>query len=132
MSLQTYIRPFISCGKFTNFKELSAPRTHEFGIYGTDTGTIHKIDDEYQVNPGGDMSGLFYLDDPDFNFRSIQGNAVFRWEYMPGSTLFLVWQQQRNEYASVGDFAMRRDFGELFRAKPTNVFMAKISYWFGT
>jgi hypothetical protein len=163
MSLQTYIRPFISSGRFKNFKELSAPRTHDFEVYGKDTGTIIRMDGAYQVTPAENASaGTFQFSDPDFNFRSIHGNAVFRWEYMPGSTLFLVWQQQRENFFEVwrdlgemfkcserpatglevrgGEwcgapvqalFQVRRDLGEMFRTKPVNVFLVKISYWFG-
>jgi hypothetical protein len=133
MSLQTYIRPFISSGDYTNFKEFNEPRTDYFDSYGTDIGTIQKTGDEYVVDP--DANGpaqSFTFDEPDFNFRSIQGNAVFRWEYMPGSTLFLVWQQQRNELAEIGNFDMRRDVNAIFDTKPTNVFLIKVSYWFGS
>lgn len=131
MSLQTYIRPFVSSGKYSNFKELSAPRSFDFDVYGEDMGTITKSDDQYTVDPDGTGSSNFAFRDPDFNFRSIQGNAVFRWEYRPGSTLFFVWQQQRSDFEATGDFAFGRDMSELFRSKSTNVFLVKASYWFG-
>lgn len=131
MSLQTYVRPFISTGKYSNFKELSAPSTFDFDIYGEDMGTITKSDGRYFVDPDGSGSSNFSFGDPDFNFRSVQGNAVFRWEYRPGSALFFVWQQQRNSFEATGDYAFGRDLGELFRSKPTNVFLVKASYWFG-
>jgi len=131
MSLQTYVRPFISTGKYSNFKELSAPRTFDFDTYGEDTGSITKSGNQYTVDPDGTGSSTFAFRDPDFNFRSVQGNAVFRWEYRPGSTLFFVWQQQRSSFEASGDYALGRDLGELFRSKPTNVFLIKMSYWFG-
>ncbi|TVP98908.1 MAG: hypothetical protein EA359_17685 [Balneolaceae bacterium] len=131
MSLQTYVRPFVSSGKYSNFKELSAPRSFDFDVYGEDMGTITKSDGRYFVDSDGTGSSNFSFRDPDFNFRSIQGNAVFRWEYRPGSTLFFVWQQQRSSFEDSGDYALGRDLGELFRSKPTNVFLIKGSYWFG-
>ena len=131
MSLETYFRPFISSGKYRNFKELSAPRTFDFDMYGEDMGTITQSDGQYFVDPDGTGTSNFSFRDPDFNFRSIQGNAVFRWEYRPGSTLFFVWQQQRSDFEATGDFNFGRDMGELFRSKPTNVFLVKASYWFG-
>ncbi|HEV2644434.1 MAG TPA: hypothetical protein VGT98_17110, partial [Candidatus Elarobacter sp.] len=58
-------------------------------------------------------------------------DAVLRWEYRPGSTLYFVWQQERNDFERIGDFAVRRDAGAIFRAQPTNVFLVKVAYWLG-
>lgn len=133
MSLQTYIRPFISSGEYTNYKEFAEPRTFNFDTYGEDKGTIASNNGTYTVDPdGAGSSQPFSFSDPDFNFRSVQGNAVFRWEYTPGSTLYLVWQQQRNDFVGMGDFDLGRDLDGLFSAKPTNVFLVKFSYWFGS
>ncbi|MEX0647254.1 MAG: DUF5916 domain-containing protein [Balneolaceae bacterium] len=133
MSLQTYVRPFISSGKYTGFKELAAPASYDFDIYGEETGTISSGNGEYTVDPDGNgPADSFSFQNPDFNFRSIQGNAVFRWEYIPGSTLFLVWQQQRDDFFESGRFDLRRDLDGLFGSEPTNVFLVKASYWFGS
>jgi len=133
MSLQTYVRPFISTGEYTNFKEFAKPRTYEFDRYGQEVGSITEENGTYTVDPDGNGSSeSFSFSDPDFNFRSVQGNAVFRWEYMPGSALFLVWQQQRNDFVGMGDFNIGRDLDGLFSAKPTNIFLVKLSYWFGS
>jgi hypothetical protein len=132
MSLQTYVRPFIASGSYSNIKELAKPRSYDFNVYGEDVGTITKNGNAYEVDPDGTGSSNFSISNPDFNFRSVQGNAVFRWEYRPGSTLFFVWQQQRDDFAQVGDFEFGRDLSELFRAKPTNIFLVKVSYWLGS
>lgn len=133
MSLQTYVRPFIASGEYTHFKEFAEPRTYNFDLYGDDKGTITRMGDEYTVDPdGAGASPAFSFRDPDFNFRSVQGNAVFRWEYMPGSILFFVWQQQREDFAAIGNFDLGRDLDGLFSAKPANVFLIKLSYWFGS
>ncbi|MEQ8524488.1 DUF5916 domain-containing protein [Gracilimonas sp.] len=133
ISLQTYVRPFISSGEYSHFKEFAEPRTYNFDRYGEDKGTITKVDDDYSIDPDGNGSSpAFSFQDPDFNFRSVQGNAVFRWEYTPGSTLFLVWQQQRDDFVGMGNFDLGRDLDGLFSSKPTNVFLVKLSYWFGT
>ncbi|MBD3615321.1 MAG: hypothetical protein HUJ22_02020 [Gracilimonas sp.] len=132
MSLQTYVRPFISTGSYKNFKEFAKPGTFDFDIYGEDRGNIYKANGVYTVDPDGSgTSPEISFSDPDFNFRAVQGNAVFRWEYMPGSTLYFVWQQQRNDFADMGDFDFTRDLKGLFQSKPTNVFLVKVSYWFG-
>ncbi|MTI88721.1 MAG: carbohydrate binding family 9 domain-containing protein [Balneolaceae bacterium] len=133
MSLQTYIRPFIASGDYSAFKEFKKAKTFNFNEYGTEQGTISKEEGEYTVDPDAEgTSPEFSFRDPDFNFRSVQGNAVFRWEYTPGSTLFLVWQQQRSDFYQGGDFQLGRDFNGLFSAKPTNIFLVKLSYWFGS
>ncbi|MDP9279200.1 MAG: hypothetical protein M3P00_07250, partial [Gemmatimonadota bacterium] len=67
----------------------------------------------------------------DFNIRNLRGNAVLRWEYRPGSTVFVVWQQQRSDFEGRGDFSAGRDIGAIFRTVPTNVFLVKATYWIG-
>ncbi len=71
------------------------------------------------------------FENPDFNVRSLRGNAVLRWEYRPGSTLFLVWQKERSGSAPIGDFDFNRDREKLFHAAPSNTFLVKVSYWLG-
>ncbi len=132
LSLQTYLRPFISSGKFSNFKELAEPSTHNFNRFGEDLGDIVKTDGIYIIDPDGSGESLITFADPDFNFRSIQGNAVLRWEYRPGSTLFFVWQQQRQHSVNRGAFDFSGDMRELLSASPTNVFLVKASFWLGS
>lgn len=131
MSLQTYVRPYITSGDFKNYKEFQTPRDLEFNVYGNERGTIEKQNATYRIDPDGPgPAGAFSIADRDFNFRSVQTNAVFRWEYMPGSILYLVWQQDRSAITNSGSFQLQRDVDGLFSAKPTNVFLVKLSYWF--
>lgn len=130
MSLQTYVRPYITSGNFQNYKEFQSPKSFDFHIYGEEQGKIQQQGNSYIVDPDGNgPANMFSFSDRDFNFRIIQTNAVFRWEYMPGSTLYVVWQQDRSAMANSGDFRLRRDIDGLFGAKPTNVFLIKLSYW---
>jgi hypothetical protein len=69
--------------------------------------------------------------DRDFNLRSLRATAVLRWEYRPGSTVFLVWQRSQADRASVGDFDFGRDADALFGAPADNRFIVKVNYWFG-
>ena len=103
-------------------------------IYGKDAGTIEArvtgANREYLVDPDGAGSAAsFSFGDPNFNFRSLRGNAVLRWEYRPGSTLFLVWTQSRSDTAQFGDLHFDRDRRALFDADPTNIFLIKVNYW---
>ncbi len=69
--------------------------------------------------------------DRDFNLRSLRSTAVLRWEYRPGSTLYVVWQRRQSERASVGDFDFGRDLDALFGAPSDNQFIVKVNWWFG-
>jgi len=105
MSVLTFLQPLVSSGEYTDFKSLARPRSYEF-----------------------DPHPPTY--DPNFNFKSLRGNAVFRWEYRPGSTLFLVWTQERVGVDPIGDFNFRRDFSDMTSADMNNIFLAKVSYYF--
>ncbi|MBI5836432.1 MAG: carbohydrate binding family 9 domain-containing protein [Candidatus Eisenbacteria bacterium] len=133
VSLQLYLQPLVSSGAYSGFKELRAPGTFDFDVYGQDRGSIElDTTNTYVINPGGPGTPVeIRVDNPDFNFRSLRGNAVLRWEYRPGSTLYFIWQQTREETVPTGDFSFRRDFKALFQRKPDNVFMLKITSWFG-
>ena len=60
--------------------------------------------------------------------KSLRGTLVLRWEYRPGSLIYLVWTQNRADFANPGDFRMGRDLGDLFRAPGDNIFLLKVSY----
>ena len=76
-----------------------------------------------------DRDGLtdYRFRDRNFNLRSLLGNAVLRWEYRPGSTVFLVWQRQQERDASRGDFAFGRDVDALLGAPASNRFIVKVN-----
>jgi hypothetical protein len=133
LSLQVYAQPFVSAGKYSKFKEFAAPRTYDFAVYGSDRGTIARsASGTYTVDPDGpDAAPEFNFGDPNFNVRNLRGNAVLRWEYRPGSALFVVWQQQRSGFEPIGDFDFGRDVGDIFHTVPTNVFLIKATYWIG-
>jgi Domain of unknown function (DUF5916)/Carbohydrate family 9 binding domain-like len=131
MSLQVYIQPLISVGDYVEFKEFARPRTFEFTRYGIDRGALTRnvAAKTYTVEPG-DGGAPFTFDDPDFNFKSLRLNAIFRWEWKLGSTMYVVWTEQRQDLAHPGEFAFRRDFGTTFGAPADDVLMFKIAYWF--
>ena len=131
LSLQLYAQPLVASGGYRDFKEFRAPRTFDFDVYGRDRGTITLTDGVYRVDPdaNANTANQIAFGDPNFNFRSLRGNAVLRWEYRPGSTLFFVWQQQRSGVEPFGDFRFGRDYGALFRQHAENVFTVKATYW---
>ncbi len=133
LSLQVYVQPLIVAGSYADYKQLRAPRTFDFTVYGADAGTIDRdAEGNAVVDPdGAGAAAPFTIANPDFNFRSLRANVVLRWEYRAGSTLFLVWQQGRSGVAPNGDFAFGRDFGAIFDSPPTNVLAVKATWWMG-
>ncbi len=141
LSLQLYVEPFISTGDYDVPKEFRAPNTFEFLEYGTEAGRIGRTGDgTYVVDPdGAGPAAEFRIADEDFSYRSLLGNAVLRWEWRPGSTLFFVWQQRRisrideeghlDDHSWAGRFDLGRDAGDMFDVAPDNIFMIKVNYW---
>jgi hypothetical protein len=112
ISLQTYVQPYITSGNYRDFKSLAEPGTYTFAPVSD--GTVE-----------GALGG-----NPDFNYRSLRGNAVFRWEYMSGSTFYLVWTQAREDVVSDGSFNFHDDMKAIANAPKDNIFLAKVSYYF--
>ena len=113
-SLQVYAQPFISKGTWSNVRQLSG------------TPQAARYDDRYQPFTGPALATA----DPGFNYKAFQSNVVFRWEYRPGSTLFLVWNEGRQGYAGAeGTNGYSGDLRDLFRVRPLNTFLVKWSYW---
>ena len=108
LSLQLYGQPFVSGGAYRNFKELVDGRNPDYAQR---------------------YAPFAYDGNPDFNYKSFRTTNVLRWEYKPGSTLFVVWQQGREDSASYGDFRFRRDFRGIFGVEPRNVLLVKFAYW---
>jgi hypothetical protein len=135
LSLQLYAQPFVSTGRFDGYKELARPGTFRFTAYGRDAGTLERdaTTRRYRADPDGSAGPArpFTFADPAFSFRSVRSNAVLRWEYRPGSTLFLVWQQTRGSTGADGAFALGRDVGALLDAPAENVLLVKATYWLG-
>lgn len=137
LSLQVFLQPLISVGDYHNFREFKAPRTFNFLKYGTEGSTMSEVLNpdgsvsEYQVDPdGGGSAPGFAISNPDFNITSIRGNAVLRWEYRPGSTLYLVWTRSSFGYSPDGRFNFGRAFDKMIDTQTDNIFMAKFTYWF--
>ena len=132
LSFQTYVQPFVASAAYSSFKEFTRPGTYDFAMYGSDRGTITRSGASYIVDPdGGGAAPSFTFFNPDFNVRSLRGNAVLRWEYRPGSAIYLVWQQQRSGYVPTGDLVFGRDVRGVFDTRATNIFLVKATYWIG-
>jgi hypothetical protein len=133
VSMQAYIQPLVSVGEYGAIREFTRPRTYDFRTYGTELGTV-------TVGPDGglvidpDAAGPtipFTIGNPDFNIKSLRVNGILRWEWRPGSTIYLVWTENRRDAARPGDYSFGRDMADLFTAPPDDVLMVKVSWWMG-
>ncbi len=132
LSLQVFLQPLISAGHYSNFKELKEPRSYETNFYGKQSSSIKYNDnnEEYVVDPDGSgPAPEFSFSNPDFNFKSLRGNVVLRWEFLPGSVFFLVWTHGQTNSDNPGDLSFGRDFKNLITSEANNIFLAKFTYW---
>ena len=105
LSFQLYVQPFIASGDFHDYHALAAARTRDYVPFA-------------YAGPS-----------PDFNLRSVRGNAVLRWEFRPGSALYVAWNENRAGVAPFGDFRLRRDLRAIPTSPSHDVFLVKFSYW---
>jgi hypothetical protein len=135
LSLQFYAQPFVSAGRFASFMEVRDPRASRFADrlagYTESQIAYDEKDRVYSVDRNGDGTADFSFGNPDFNFKQMRTNAVVRWEYRPGSSLYVVWSHGRTDQDPHGDFRFGRDVSDLWSAAGTNVLMVKLSYWLG-
>lgn len=132
LSLQLYSQPFVSAGKYSEFKEVIEPRAqrYESRWHIFKGQEIHLQDNNYHLHSLSYPDDEISLSNPDFNFRQFRLNFVLRWEYLPGSTLFLVWTSGINDYVELGRLSLGNDLKDLFTSPANNAFLIKISYWF--
>jgi hypothetical protein len=138
LTLELFAQPFVATGDYSDYKEFVRPRSAATRAFTAEELTVIEADDtrpvRFRLDTDGDpaVDQGFRFFNNSFNVRSLRGNAVLRWEYRPGSTLFFVWQQQRSGGEPFGDFELGRDTGAIFDSRPDNVFVIKATYWLGT
>lgn len=113
LTIQYYGSPFISAVDYSDPKYIIDPNADKF-------------EDRYSTDMS--FSTEDYVNDYDFNFRQFRSNLVARWEYRPGSLLYLVWTQGKTGSVDTGNFSMMNDFDALFNIHPYNVFLVKLSF----
>jgi hypothetical protein len=133
-SLQVYMQPLLATGDYSGFKELAQPGTYDFVRYGIDVGSLSldPVTRIYTADPdGAGAAASFTFSDPDYNFKSLRLNAVFRWEMKPGSNFYIVWTRQQQDLSDPGHFAPGRDARAMFTAPGDDIVLFKVSYWLG-
>ena len=127
LNLDVYLEPFAASGRYFDYGELLEPGSIDRIKYGDDgTSLVREADGTSVVTAHG---STFELANRDFNVRSFNSNAVLRWEWRPGSTMYLVWQQSRSARETID---RQVGFDDPFRAittPGTNILLFKTSWW---
>jgi len=134
MTIQFWGQPFIASGNYSDFKYITDPQADKFNDrYRSYTPLeIYYVEEDNAYQVMEPLNGLYYqIGNPDFNFKEFLSNLVFRWEYRPGSFLYLVWSQTRSVQDPWGSFQFGEDFGDMWDIHPTNVVLLKLSYRIG-
>jgi hypothetical protein len=131
LTLELYAEPFAASGRYYGIGELARGRTSDLTVYAADsTRNPSLVRDTSGAYTLRDVNGYRRaIDNPDFNVLSFRSNFVLRWEWRPGSTLYLVWQQSRSASDTRGALVGPRALWDSFRAVGDNFLALKVSYW---
>jgi len=142
LTLQLFAQPLLSSGDYVSYKQLARTGTFEFDVFeegqvaqvaGSATCAGGRTCEDPSHNRYIDFDGNGEVDlnlrDRDFNIRSLRANAVLRWEYRPGSTMFFVWQRSQVGRSPFGDFDFGRDARALGNAPIDDTFIIKVNLW---
>ena len=127
LTMEAYAEPFAATGRFSRPGELEAPRSRALRAYGSDGTTLSRQPDlSFRVTDG---ATTFAIANPDFNRLSFRSNVVLRWEWARGSTLFFIWQQNRQGFMAVGDLVRPGSLWDATSAPGDNFLAVKVTYW---
>lgn len=130
ISIQYYGSPYATLGKYSNFKAITNARDDNYSNRFKIINPVLVNGDTYQVDENNDHVVDYSFKKPDFNFNQFRSNLVFRWEYKPGSQIFLVWSNERTDWLNPGDEPLHSALSRLSNAAPNNIFLIKFNYWF--
>jgi hypothetical protein len=133
LSLQYYGSPFVGTGRYDAFKRATDTLARDFAsrfhLFAPDEIAYDAEANAYRVSEA--ESGRSYaFRNPDFSFRQFRSNLVARWEWKPGSSLYVVWSQGRTDYVPEWEGSFSSNWDALWQAQPDDVFLVKLSYWF--
>ncbi len=135
LAVDLYLQPFLSAGTYTAIKEVSDPKAAAFAdrfrTYTAGQLTLDPATNRYAIDLDENGSADFTIPNPAFSVRELRSNLVLRWEFRPGSTLFVVWSEARDDKTLAPGLDLGRDGSRLFSAPARDVFLVKLSYWLG-
>jgi len=134
LSVQYYGMPYVSAGTYSKFKRITDSRAagleDRYQLFGPGEIAADAAGGTYSIDENADGLADYSFPNPNFNFLQFRSNLVIRWEYLPGSVLYVVWSQDRTGYDRTGEFILGEGFRDLFDVHPGNVFLIKFSYCF--
>ena len=136
LTFQYWGQPFVATGKYYDHKFILEPLADRYKdrFWTYDNSQITFDTDHYNIDENHDGKTDYTIGKSDFNVKQFLSNLVVRWEYSPGSTVFLVWSQTRSYNTDSGQMDLFNNLGDLFNKginTPHNVFLVKFSYRFG-
>ena len=135
LTIQFWGQPFIATGEYSEFKYVTDSKADDvnnrFRIYDDNQISYQTENNTYLIDDNKDGTTDYGFDNPNFNVKEFLSNLVMRWEYKPGSTVYLVWTQSRSGFENIGRFDFNQDIKHLFDQHPNNVFLVKFSYRIG-
>jgi hypothetical protein len=141
LTFQYWGQPFVSTGRYYDHKYILDPMASRYSNrFHTYTASQLTAGNDYLIDENADGINDYIFGKTDFNYKAFLSNLVVRWEYSPGSSVYLVWSQTRSGYNSTGIMDYFNDMGDLFNRKLfkeddnydlKNVFLVKFSYRFG-
>ena len=129
LTLELFAQPYASSGRYDRFGELAAPRSRTIRRYDQHGRTVARDGSRYRVTETEGAELSFTIPDENFNVRSLRSNFVLRWEYRPGSTLFVVWQEIRDAAEERVYRVGPRDLARAFGAPGDHVLAIKANFW---
>ena len=130
LSVQYYGSPFVSRGLFSEYKAVTDALSDEYSSrFAVFTNPV-KMNDSIFFDENNDAVPDYSVSDPDFNFLQFRSNLVARWEYRPGSVIYLVWSMDKTGSAEPLDAALGESMKQFGNIHPNNIFLVKFSYWF--
>lgn len=132
LTIQYYGQPFTSAGDYAEFKMITNSQADKyedrFAEFSTNQISYSLNYEVYSIDEDEDGSVDYTFKKPNFNFAELKSNLVIRWEYLPGSTFYLVWSQGRTMANSKGEFNLQENMNDLFEVHPRDIFLLKFSY----
>ncbi len=134
LTIQYYGEPFAARGRYSELKRIVDPRADRYrdrwAAYSPTQLAYDATTQQYRLDEDRDGTVDAVISDPDFDFRALNSNLVVRWEFQPGSTLFVVWSESRIDTELLpGSLDAGRDFEQIFSSEPTDAFLIKVSKW---
>jgi len=133
LSVQFYGSPYVTAGNYFNYKLVKDAHADNwddrYEEYVNGESVYDAENDQWLIDSDMDGTTNYTLGNHDFNYKQFNSNLVVRWEYLPGSTLYLVWTNGLSDYIEgEGEMNFAKDVGNMIKLDAENILMLKLSY----